>query len=510
MDKDNLVLKRSSAKQDSPEEVFYDKKYIYQTDQNSSSDYSTNQVEFNTATWVSSGAMMDLREATVVIPLCFELETNKNLKDDPVDLKLKSNNINIINSAMFEYNNDTVVQGSPEVTPYLQFLSSSTGDVNDESLLDYTGVRNTHLKDWEYDPHYGVSITDLSFYTIKTPFYTGDKDAVYGQQKGINKVIKVSSDPNDINSPQHKHFYYYNCYIRLKDFPFFDSMPMTRGANVKMIFTLNQLEMTFTRGSGATFSQSTIKKGSSCPFLLNKNQILDLLAAQDDYLKVTCSVAKPPSGDAYKHDLTRCRLYAPAYTLSPMQKTKLTDNPVRHLVFNDVSFNHIRDVPASNDFNFLINNTITRVKRLIIVPFLKNNGAMGWNSLMSPFTEDGLSHPCPINITNFNVSISGLNVYSTQKQYKFEQWLDEGSHQYGVEAGLENGQVSGLNGGLFDYENNQGYLVVDLSRKSPDDETEPVSIEITGTNNSPLALEFLCYMEIEKDFKINVLTSERI
>ena len=80
---------------------------------------------------------------------------------------------------------------------------------------------------------------------------------------------------------------------------------------------------------------------------------------------------------------------------------------------------------------------------------------------------------------------------------------------YGAEGGLEDGQSTGMFG-LDSFESNNGYLVVDLSRKVPEDEKVPVSVEISGVNVGEKELEFLCYLEIEKDIKIDATTGMKL
>jgi len=503
MDKDNLVLAQSSEVQGSPDEVFLQKQLLYQMDTNGSSDYSRNEIEFNTSSWSNSGKFLNLREGFAVIPLVFSVKTNNVDIPDDFNLKLKSDNLNIVNSFMCDYNNENVVQANTEIAPYLQFLKNTTSSFDDTKLMAHTGLRDTTQYDWGYNNEYGVIIDGVEFdEKIKSPFFLNDpqKELLLGSvgaKTGINYVDKTNSK---------EHFYYYNCFIRLKDLPFMDSMVMSRGSNIRMLFTLNQLEMII-ENDGGTVVQNLNKKGSSTPFLLQMEDVVSVVNSVGDKVTISCNVAKTTNSST--HALTQARLYAPAYTLSPEVKKSLETSPQRHLVYNDVHMNHIRKVPAGQSFNYLVTNAITRLKRLIIVPYLSENGSIGWDSVSSPFTEDGLCHPAPCTIQDFNVSVSGVNMYSTNKKFKFEQYLDELDCSAGIEAGLQDGIRTGLFG-LQDYESNKGYIVVDLSRKNESDESVPVSIEISGTNMGTKNLEFLCYLEIEKDIKIDVVTGMKL
>jgi len=502
MDKDNLVLSQSTENQDSPDEVFLQKQFLYQLDTNGSSDYSRNEIEYVTSSWSNSGKFINLREGVAVIPLVFSVKTNNHDIPADFDLKLKSDNLNIINSFMCDYNNENVVQANPEISPYLQFLKNTSSSVDDTKLMAHTGLRDTTKYDWDYDDVLGSYLKTVEFDKIPNPFYKENtqKELLLGtvdEKTGINYVNKDAA---------REHFYYYNCFIRLKDLPFMDSMVLSRGSNLRMLFTLNQLYMKIENNAGS-ITQTMNKKGSSCPFLLSTVDIMTkLIINSGDNVEITCAVAK--TDNSKTHALGQSRLYAPAYTLSPEVKKSFEVSPQRHLVYNDVHMNHIRKV-SKGSFNYLVTNAITRLKRLIIVPYLSENGSIGWESSSSPFTEDGSSHPAPCSIQDFNVSVSGVNVYSSSRKFKFEQYLDELDGSYGAEGGLIDGQRTGLFG-LQDYESNQGYIVVDLSRKNEPDETVPVSIEISGVNSGTKDLELLCYMEIEKDVKMDCVTGMKL
>lgn len=499
MDKDNLVLSQSSENQDSPDEVFLQKQLLYQLDSNGSSDYSRNEVEFVTSSWSNSGKFLNLREGFAVIPLVFEVESNNAIGN--LELKLKSDNLNIINSFMCDYNNENVVQANPEISPYLQFVKNTTSSFDDTKLMAHTGLRDTTQYKWEYSDGNGVYMESDEFDKIPSPFYVenSQKELLLGtitEKSGINYAKKTDT---------YIHYYYYNCFIRLKDLPFMDKMVMSRGSNIRMLFTLNQLELTISNDSG-TVKQSINKKGSSCPFLLKLDDVMGLVGTDGDHLTVKCNVAKTTTSQT--HALGQARLYAPAYTLSPEVKKSFEVSPQRHLVYNDIHMNHIRKVPPGS-FNYLVTNAISRLKRLIIVPYHTENGTLGWDSLSSPFTEDGLCHPAPCTIQDFNVSVSGVNIYSTSRKFKFEQYLDELDCSFGSEGGLIDGQTTGLFG-LQDYESNQGYIVVDMSRKSEPDETVPVSIEISGSLGGSKHMDFLCYLELEKDITIDCITGMKL
>ena len=172
MDKDNLVLEQSFDSQTSPEEVFLQKQFLYQLDNNGSSNYNRNEVEFLTTSWSNNGKFMDLREGFIMIPMVMELTSDVDIST--VSLKIKNDNLNFINSAMIDYNNENVLQSNPEITPYLIFNKKMKSRFDDEKLQEHTGFRSDIGYDWDYDDNDGVYIPTDEFNKIKDPFYVND------------------------------------------------------------------------------------------------------------------------------------------------------------------------------------------------------------------------------------------------------------------------------------------------------------------------------------------------
>lgn len=507
-DRDNLVLKQSTTSQESPSEPFLEKKLVYREDNNNSSNYSTNTIEIDMHNWSTSGAFFNHSEGFMIIPIVFHVSSTADLTD--FDLQLKSDNLHFINSVAIDYNNSPLVQANVEISPYLDFLKKTTCTFSEELLQSHTGFRY-NSNEWDFDPHYGLYTDNVNTISHNKFYSSSDtKQQLYGLDYDKTKCINyVEKTTKGVEKPTNDHYYYYNCFIRLKDLPFMNSMTLTRGATLKLTMTLNQVEMVFTK-SGGKITQETIKKGHGTPFLIDKSKLEEILGP-DDHLFIKCGVAQI---DNHKHALSHVRLYSPAYTLNPLIKSQIQSSPQRKLVFNDVYVNHIRRIQKGN-FNYSVNNNITRVKRLIIFPLVTSNtsetspngnGLMGFDSLSSPFYD---SAPAPVNIENFNVSVSGLNVYTTNKKFKFENYLDELDCKFGNEAGMENGMLSGVFG-LDDYQNNHNYIVVDLSRKLPFDENINVSIDISGENKGTRDLDFICYLEIEKDITLDVFTGQHL
>jgi hypothetical protein len=55
-----------------------------------------------------------------------------------------------------------------------------------------------------------------------------------------------------------------------------------------------------------------------------------------------------------------------------------------------------------------------------------------------------------------------------------------------------------------------GYIVVDLRRKHSEDESQPLSVQISGKIKSNKAMDFYCFLEKESSFAIDMVTGTRL
>jgi len=115
----------------------------------------------------------------------------------------------------------------------------------------------------------------------------------------------------------------------------------------------------------------------------------------------------------------------------------------------------------------------------------------------------------PHYIRDFNVKLSSNNIYNQAINYKYESFLNEMNGVFGV----NNNKIAGLNSSLIsqrDYNENFGYIVVDLSRRYEYDDNTPMSVEIMGNITSLKKLDLLCYITYLKDTTIDLLSGAEI
>jgi hypothetical protein len=499
------------------EKPYLKKELLYVIDNNGSDDYSRNQVQFETVSISNNGKWADYKNGFISIPLvCTLARSHENVSaaDGPNLLDFKASNVNLIDSIVVDYGNNNVVQQNSNISSFCTFVQHTEFSQNEALLNEHTGYRLDSDK-WDYDEGMGMTV-QTSHLAPKFDYSDADQSMVLS-----NASLKASG----VNCYEHvdgkNHVYYYDCIIRLKDLLFFDKMPLVRGANLKITLNLNQSDTTTTYVAGEVVSSVSSLKGSS-NFMLRTS--VDPIAGNGTEV-LSLKVA---TNGAYKTQKRQCRLYIPVHTLAPMAEKRLLSQGQKTFIYSDLYVKMIK--AQSGNFKELLTNSLARMKRLVIVPLLSqhlNNvidtaadpaanppvAEVSHNVLISnPQESIFASEPStcsPCFIRDFNVQVSGSNIYDQNIQYKYEHFLNEMNGCYGLNANLETGSCSSLIN-MSSYVNNCGYMVVDLSRRYSYNDNTPLSIQIQGFIESAKQLDLLCFIEYEKSITVDLSTGARI
>ena len=480
----------SSRKDEVP---YLSKQLLHIIDENMGN-YQSNQVTFNSVSLSNNGRFCDYRDGFISLPLVFTLKRTSaiTVADAKDMLQMKASNLNIIDSISIDYGNESVVQQTRNIAPLLVFKQHTTMSLNDVEINGHhTGYYKPSSEDWSYVAAEGMKNNKPSF----SPYHTVKSSAVLS---GDN-LIKSGANVQQQNGTGTEHHFFYDCIIRLKDLPFFERLPMVRGALVKITLTLNQFDTSIVvDAAGAKTSVTTNMRGSFVP-LLRCNE------GGDDYTEtIRCDVVRNPDG--VSHTKNQCRLYVPVYTMANEFEKQYLSLGTKKVLYTDVYFQRLRNI--SGGYQSLITNSLARMKRLVIIPMLSasGNGSLAIEEQSSVYSS-APSTCAPNFIQNFNVALSGSNVYQQAITYKYESYLDEMNGVFGVNSGKETGMSSSLIS-LKDYESNYGYIVVDLSRRHSYDDKTPLSVQVSGTVASPKPLDLFCYIEYEKDITVDLATSQ--
>ena len=474
---------------------FLKKEKIFIIDNNGYSDYSRNQSQFESISIANSGKWADYRNAYIAMGVVVLVQSNKDLGSDPViDIK---NNLHFIDSISVDYNNENVVQQNANISPYLNFKQHTTETFQSQHINSHTGYRKD--SGYAYNDSVGITHNYTDEVSVNPSFVKSNSFITGTMLKDKGENYFVISD-NGLT-----HTYYYTCIIRLKDFLFFDKMPMTRGSNLKITINFNQgsaySQYVAVNGAvGAHLKTTASLKGTVMP-VFRINKLLPSVA--NDYENITVSVGGT-------HEIKQCRLYVPLYTFDPKVQ-EMYQVMQKKVLYEDCYIRHLKDVKGS--FEFVLSNYASRLQRLVIVPILSKNSnglSQSVSAKHSPFALEP-STCSPFHLKRFNVKLNGINLYSNEYKYGYESFLDEMNGVYGANGNLDETNVCSSMISLRDYNSNFGYIVCDLSRRSQFDDFLSQNVEIFGEiGGDAKSYDFLCYLTIHKDITLELATGAKV
>jgi hypothetical protein len=353
----------------------------------------------------------------------------------------------------------------------------------------------------------------------------------------------------------------FDAVIRLKDVAdFFQKCPLLKGSTMRIYLNTNQVYFTVGVASsvitgtqavtGTTLSQANTGAISltSTPIILggggtnpvmvasmdlgqgayNLAPIAYTLPASPESVKVGLSIVKTQflSGQftaTVSAPVTSVRLYAPAYTMSPIAEQRyLSLTPTKKIVYNDLFQYSFPTVTAGSTFSFLVTNGIPNIRGVTVIPLLPkgSNGVANTypsttpmvgvttSSLLSPFSTTG-GTPDPISLTNFQIQISGKNLFINNLQYDYETFYEQLVSSNQLNGSLTTSLASGLIG-LEDFESLYRYYYGNAGRSIPSEDGVAKAVQVSGTNNSPVTIDFLVFIEFERQITVDVRTGARV
>lgn len=331
--------------------------------------------------------------------------------------------------------------------------------------------------------------------------------------------------------------------LRLKDLTdFFEKLPLVRGAFIKMYLYLNQSLTTLHVAGNAspsgypagsmwcTGTDIQVYGGNTNPLLIASARttksgmypISAAVAAQGVDQTFTFSVSilnsldqQCPSPYNRYQGQTACRLYCDLYTMNPAKEEEyLLANRTKTVEYRDIySYQFLNISPGSA--NFLVSNGISDLLEIVCVPIISStyNGtgvsATSFSPIVSPFcSEPATCSPCMF-VNNFNIQLSGVNCFINSEQYLYEQFQNE---LYGV-GSVNGGLTDGVNSGLIsqnDFENNYGYLVANASRRLPEEDRTPKSVQVLFNNLAVVPISMYVFCVMRKSIQIDIYTGKRL
>jgi hypothetical protein len=402
----------------------------------------------------NSGKYFDATQSFITIPVVMTLTCTDGIISDSVEnafaCSLKNGFSNLIHSMEIQASNNAVVStmsysgmmisyktltgmsqdDTVNLAPTLHFAKDDASGTTYESTASAKGLGecNNRIKPSVFNPTSGYGNTgfggsnkgrlDRMVNTSYDPTQTGESVASLNQS-GKNYCVR---DPNG-------KFVNWNMLINvpltlLSDY--FAKTPMVKGVYYRITLNLNTACSTTMSVAGGKFtSVSTSSQNGVVPYMISPIGVgegLDVGTATGPELSI--GIARNginKTGQIFSHPtMQSARTYCAMYDMSPkaeqMYLSKLSTKLVK---YDDYLSIQTLNIPPNGNFNQILTNSIARGRNLISIPILSENyaGTAGFKSpLASPFSTS----PCTTArnaITNFNVLVSGSNLYQSNLNY---------------------------------------------------------------------------------------------
>ena len=537
------------------EYIFQNRQFTWINDSNSGS--YQNQVVFDLAGISNSGKYLNAPESFIVVPLVMTLAaTAGNLKNSSLEnafaASLKNGYSNIIHSMNIECTNNSFVSVMSYSNLAINFKLLTTMSTDDQANL---GPSLGFAKDDALGVSYQSAAASAQSLgecnnTIAPSVFNptaGYGKTQFNQNKGrLERVISTSYDPAATGettanlSAAGKNFSQRDGngadgkvvnWNVLANIPlgvlsdFFAKFPLCKGAYLRITLNLNtncSTQMTV-NGAGQYTAVSTSSQNGVVPYMISPigaGSGLDIggtTAATG--LELSIGIARNSinkTGSTYVHpSLQSCRFYACMEDFSPAaEQMYLSKNPTKVIKYDDFLTFQTLNIGAGANFSQILTNSISRVRKLVGIPMISGSfNQAGTAGLINPMASPFTSSPCTTArnaITNFNVLLSGSNLYQANYNYGWEQFIQELRKTNSINGGSSLGLTSGLLS-QTDFEHAYRYIVSDLSR-SPSEASDNVakSLQIVGTNSGLVPVDIIWVVVYEREIQIDISTGSLI
>jgi len=319
-----------------------------------------------------------------------------------------------------------------------------------------------------------------------------------------------------------------NAQIYLKHIhSFFMMCPLLKGAFLKLTLNLNNTtaEIPIVNGATDTLALTSVSNavGGVCPFMVSSTLpgsggagvfSASTTIRVNASVGSTCldstltSVAGNSVGQGAYRNLF---LYVPAYTFNPVFESAYLSSPIKQIKYTDIYQYQITNVASQGQINSLLTNGISALKSVLLVPFITATSlVLPCPEYQSPYDPAGCGQTAPmVQLTNFNVVVSGQNMLYNTQRYSFEEFSQQLYGQNAVNGGMTDGLTSGLID-FYAFKQSNCFYYVDVSRMLPVEESVPKSVQIIGQNISARPIDLWCFIEYGVDVSVDILTGARV
>ena len=418
--------------------------------------------------------------------------------------------------------------GSPVLT------TDATTNTNWDLTYSGSGSNSTLINN-ENSINKGMAIRQ-SWYNYQPSSSNGQGNV--NTSTACQKVLRSFCDDN-LNGRNGSVSWQVYAKLRLKDLAdFFEKMPLLKGSTIRFYINTNQSITNFTvapsqivkttgvldLGGALTINSVNTIGGLTNPLMVTSNRpACGGSALNPDTYNLSISIFKnnfsSQSALAQQTTLPSCRLYAPIYYMNPLAESKyLSLAPTKKIMYKDI-FQYQFNNQSTGNFNFLVSNGISNICSVLVCAFISKNNTftaqdgtvqnnLPYDSYQSP-TCPAPSMPDPIMLSDFNILISGVNLFLNNELYDFEAYLEQLNQSNQINGGLTTGLASGL---ISENAFSSGYRYYygDASRILPSEQGVSRSVQIVGNNVSSVNINLMVFVEFMREITIDISTGARI
>ena len=532
--------------------------------------YPSGQIVFDLAGLSNSGKFIDWSQTNLVIPLVLNVQNTSavaggfgaNVIENAFCASFKNGFHHLIHSMSVEITNNQVVSLTPfsnldinfrlltkscyddmlNFAPSFQFSKDNAESINYSAgpvaggqavaQPNGPGEYNNKIAQHLFNPTEGYmngayQVNDGRLKRMNVTSYdaTQASQPIYTTQQMCNQVGKASV----VYSAQNITYYALATIPLRMLHDIFRKLPLTMGMYVRLTINTNTACMVTigtTPVNGqvpASYTNNTLQvssQNSIIPFMLSPvGAGGGFNCGASTQITATLGIARGYQGAiGFTHPtLQQCRIYACMYDMSPsFASTYLSNMSVKKILYNDILSFQSTNIPPNTPQSQILTNGISRPRYLIGIPqlasaFVPNGGTgTGYGPMASPFSS-APGTCCPqARLINFNVLLSGTNLYQNAYTMNFESFLQElrqcNCLNGGLDLGISNGLIS-----QSDWENGYGFVFVNLDRKDSqanDDISRTIQVQYTNGSNVPI--DYFWIVGFERTISINTSTGSLV
>lgn len=538
-----------------------DKNVSYVVDQQNGN-YS-NQVSWDLTSLVSQNSYMSLQESYILMPMTTTLAKGTAVLTAPTafnvnQCSIKNNFINFVDSIQLFVNGEQLIDQTSYSNFPIQIMDLLTMSQSDLKLkgsslniapdnatsIRYSGTNATVNGDGYTNNQFlptanKTTLTGLDFSTMNdsiakrilnftSPTTTGS--AVNGYPPALSTSVNnftqtLQSYFSEANASSLAvegawNYVVYLPLARLSDL--LSKYPLVKGSQIRLVLNFNAGVATVTTDTTSTnallkMTSYSPNGGNTCPVMLSSgyvNPITSTTTAGTLTLTTriqTQAIARTATTTAQKGfaQLPNCRIYVPTYKVNPTYEERILSNRVQNIRYYDWYQQPITNIANGASFSQVLTTALPNVQALIMIPF--QNGSSGLFNSFTGSQFQSVFDTAPstslaggmLAFQNFNVSVSGINVFNQNQNYCFDNWSQEVQR-----IGLNGGLSKDISSGLWDLTswNWSPFVVADLSRRSESADKTYQSVVVSGTNNTGVTVDYYCFIAFQKEIEIDVIT----